>query len=628
MSVASDELIAESSPLQGAEELLHLLLHCTDTGICRVDVEGRCAFINRAGAEMLGYAEEEVLGATMHSLVRHQAANGSPYDPAECAIQNAIRLGGCIRSKYEEFRRKDGSSFPVEYSCFPIRGGSVDGAVVTFHDITERKRREEELHALNAALENAVEGISRIDKEGRYVSVSAAYAKALGYEPEELYGMHWKLTVAPEDLEQTRAAYERMLATEKAEAEVRVLRKDGSALFKRVVMVKVAGRHGEFLGHHCFLEDITEKKKAEQALELQIERMPIAYLLFDADFRLMDWNPAAERIFGYSKAEVLRMGPPFEKILHDGDWNHIKALLARCRAGDMSAHSVNQNRTKDGRTITCEWINTPMIEDDGTFSGVVSLAYDITERKCLEDQLRQSQKMEAIGQLAGGVAHDFNNLLTIIIGYSEMLLESLSSDDSAREPVEEIRKAADRSAALTRQLLMFSRRQVQEPVVLDLNEVVRDTERMLQRVIGEDVQLATILDSQLGRVKADPGQLEQVLLNLAINARDAMPTGGRMTIETANVHLTDDYARAHPDVRPGPCVRLKVTDTGVGMTDEVKLPLFEPFFTTKSEGKGTGLGLPVVHGIVRQSDGHIEVESKLHVGTSFLIFLPRTQESE
>ncbi len=268
----------------------------------------------------------------------------------------------------------------------------------------------------------------------------------------------------------------------------------------------------------------------------------------------------------------------------------------------------------------------PLRDKQGSVVRWFGTCIDIDDLKRVEDEFRQAQKLEAVGRLAGGIAHDFNNLITVIQGCCEVLLHTMSADDRGRELVEEIHRAGQRSAALTRQLLVFGRKQVVQPRVLDLNETVANAEKLFRRMIGEDVRLETVLRPLTGRVKADPGQLEQVLMNLVVNARDAMPTGGRLTIETADAELDEEHARLCPGVEPGHYVALSVGDTGCGMSEEIKARIFEPFFTTKEPGKGTGLGLAVVHGIVRQAGGHIDVDSKPGQGTTFKVYLPRLEE--
>ena len=494
-----------------------------------------------------------------------------------------------------------------------------------------------------------------------------------------------------------------------------------------------------------------ERDEALARLQTQNERMPLARITFDAEFHITDWNPAAEGIFGFRKEEVLGREPLDLIISREVLARVGEERMRRLRTGDMAVHGVNANVTKDGRTITCEWFNTPLLDADGRFTGLLCLAQDVTERVAAQETLRlrdraiqavtqgilitdasrpddpilyaspgferltgyaapeivgrncrflqcpetdpatvaqvrqairegrpcaveilnhrkdgthfwnalsispimdaegrvthfvgvqaditerrrleaqylQSQKMEAVGRLAGGVAHDFNNLLTVIQGYGAMLLGSLGPDNPSHELVGEMTRAGERAAALTRQLLAFSRQSVLAPRVLDLNAVVLDLEKMLRRVIGEDIDLAANLGPALGRVKADLGQIEQVLMNLAVNARDAMPTGGKLTIETRNIEVDEDGARRHTGLRPGRYILLAVGDTGHGMTPEVQARIFEPFFTTKEKGKGTGLGLATVHGIVQQAGGHVGVHSRPGAGTTFQVYLPRVEE--
>ncbi len=371
---------------------------------------------------------------------------------------------------------------------------------------------------------------------------------------------------------------------------------------------------------------LQEHERAEQAVRdsearyrLLFESSPHPLWVYDLEsLAFLAVNDAAIQKYGYSRSEFLAL--TIRDIRPPED---VPALLheAHQERNTLDSPGLWRHRKKDGTIIHVE-ITSHQLLFEGRLAKLV-LAHDVSESKKLEQQLRQAQKMEAVGRLSGGVAHDFNNLLGVIIGYSEVLQDRLPTGEPHRRHVEEIKKAGQRAASLTRQLLAFSRQQVLEPKVLDLNAIVLDVERMLRRLIGEDIELTTSVDPDLGRVKADQGQIEQVIMNLAVNARDAMPEGGKLTLETANVELGEDYADHHPLVAPGPYVLLAVTDNGMGMDAETQAHIFEPFFTTKEPGKGTGLGLATVYGVIKQSGGYIWVYSELGQGTTFKIYLPR-----
>jgi len=339
--------------------------------------------------------------------------------------------------------------------------------------------------------------------------------------------------------------------------------------------------------------------------------------------RLLACNPAFARMFGFASVEEamrlnLASAYPSRQALY--------AFLDQLKQRGRLEYHEEELRRQDGELLRVLENAVGHFNERGELVEIHGFLVDETERWKVEGQLRQAQKMEAVGRLAGGVAHDFNNLLTVILGYSELALAGLPQDDPNYPLIMEIRKSGERASMLTRQLLAFSRKQLLQPTVLDLNKLVKDLEQMLRRLIGENIEVVTALDPSLGRVKADPGQIELVLLNLAVNARDAMSTGGKLILETANVELDDSFARRNPGATPGDYVMLAVSDSGVGMDDITKAHLFEPFFTTKDPGKGTGLGLATVYGIVNQSNGHISVHSEPEKGTTFRIYLPRVEE--
>jgi PAS domain S-box-containing protein len=371
------------------------------------------------------------------------------------------------------------------------------------------------------------------------------------------------------------------------------------------------------------LEDLERVEKARHEertrLGVLIEKMPTVIWTTDADLRFTYHTGAALEAIGLRPEDAL--GKTLFQYFGTEDPNfpaiaaHRKALAG----GTLSFELEWQKRSFDCYV-------QPLRGPRGDLIGVIGVALDVTDRKHLTDQLRQSQKMQAIGELAGGVAHDFNNLLMVVKGHAQLLLDRMPKEPSLHHSVQQMEKAADRAASLTRQLLAFSRKQVLQPRVLDMNDVVTSMIKMFSRVIGENIEMAFVPGAKLGRTKADPGQIEQVLLNLVVNARDAMPNGGRLTIETSNVQLDRSYAAGHVAIEPGPYIMLTVTDTGCGMDAETQSRIFEPFFTTKESGKGTGLGLATVYGVVKQSGGYIWVYSEVGCGSTFKIYLPEVTE--
>jgi PAS domain S-box-containing protein len=339
------------------------------------------------------------------------------------------------------------------------------------------------------------------------------------------------------------------------------------------------------------------------------------------DGKITTWNPAAERMFGYLSPDAI--GKSVGMLVRRDHPEERARILATIKSGSRVDRYETEWVGNDWRRVDVSVSVSPIRDAIGSTIGAAIVARDIADWKWLQSQYRQAQKLEALGRLASGVAHDFNNLVTVISGFSELLLMQLAPTDSRRSLVEEIARAGERASALTRQLLVFSRQQVVTPRELNLNDIVAEVEKMLRRLIGENIEFTTVLDPGLEQVESDAGQIEQVIVNLVVNARDAMPDGGKLRIETANVQLDSAHARAHPMARTGQHVVLVVSDTGIGMDAQTRSQVFEPFFTTKPLDKGTGLGLSTVHGIVKQWGGHITVDSELGQGTTFRVYFPR-----
>ncbi|MFO0880317.1 MAG: PAS domain S-box protein [Gemmataceae bacterium] len=526
------------------------------------------------------------------------------------------------------------------FGMFVAVGGIISWLSETLH----RARRDVEKHLLQVkqaernalaseqrfreAIEEAPVPIMLHAENGAILAISRAWLEITGYTREELQTVEDWLTRAytPQELPRVREVVAQLYHHKgrRDEGEFAVQTRwpgqvriwdfssssldrlpDGSALI--ISMAK----------------DVTDRVKVEQEihrLQKAVEAAASGIVITDVKGTILWCNQAFTRMTQYTPTEAIGQNPRVLKSgKHSEEFYHT--LWQTIQRGEVWRGHLH-NRRKDGSYYDEEMTITPVFDAAGTITHFIAIKQDISERLHLEDQLRQAQKMEAIGRLAGGVAHDFNNLLTVISGFSELVLNTLPPSDPRRESLKLIRDAGERATGLTRQLLAFSRKLVIEPTLLDLHTILQDTEKMLRRLIGEDIVLSSHLAAQHSFLQIDPGQLVQILLNLAVNSRDAMPKGGQLTFRTSNVDVGGDQASIYPDVKPGLFLRLSVCDTGCGMTEEVMQRIFEPFFTTKEVGQGTGLGLPTVHAIVQQAGGFVQVESEPGQGTTFHLHFP------
>ena len=646
----------------GAPQLA-LLLDAVQELVAVLTPDGCVQFANRAFEQVLGFRIDLLLGRTLQRMVLD-----SDIAVLRRAFNEVLAKPGAMYSDRCRFRTSTASWRWLQFhfqNCSEESG--IEGILFRATDVTDVHRMEEErqvnsevVHALNETA-NLDQLLTRIHDALKQILPAENFFVALHDEKTDTF--HFPFLVdeydtapPPQKVGRSCAAYvfrtgqaklipqtafDRLAAAGEVElvgspspAWLGVPLKTPTATIGVLVVQHYQDENAydqrdlefmESVGGHIALAIARrraeeELRRNESILSLLFEQNPLAIWLYEiATRQFLRVNQAAVELYGYSAEEFESMTlsgihPPSQR---NRDYESAK------RPGEPEFWL---HQAKDGRTFEVELISHEL-EYAGKRVGL-AVAQDISERRHLESQLRQAQKMEAVGRLAGGVAHDFNNLLMVIKGHSELLLNALDPSDQITRKIEQIDKSADRATALTRQLLAFSRRQVLQPQVMNINSTVEEMGKLLPRLIGEDIELIIHADKALGNVRADASQMEQVIMNLAVNARDAMPNGGKLVIETANANIEQSYTASHPLMKPGAYVQLTVTDNGIGMDAETQAHIFEPFFTTKEKGKGTGLGLAMVYGIVKQSGGFIWVYSELGKGTSFKIYLPRVGQTE
>lgn len=615
-----------------AEDLLLFqsrLLDAVEQSIIATDPNGIITYWNKFASNLYGVSPDEAVGRNVLEITPAIAAQDEAAE-----IMSRLKRGESWSGEFL-VRRQDGTTFSAYVTDTPLfdENGAIAGIVGVSTDISERKHREKAIRESEDRYRDLVEHsrdlICTHDLDGLILSVNQVAVNAMGYNPEDFVNKkNIRHILAPEVRGQFDDYMERIhrdgfatgfMAVQTSSGERRIWEYHNTLRTEGVSKPIVRG-----MAH-----DITESRRAEEALREReewfqgiFEGSKDAIFLVGASSRFVEVNQAACDLTGYSREELLSMSIPDlheeedRKAFHD----YFDSIM-QGRALTSAAMILRKDRKK----IPVEFSNRSL-----TFRGIPVMhttARDVSDRRRLEERLQQLERMEAIGRLAGGIAHDFNNLLTAILGYSELLLGRLDKNDDIRRDIEEIEKAGTRAAALTSQLLAFSRKQMVHPRIINLNSVVTDLMNMLQRMMGKNIELVIDLDQSTGSVKADPDQVERIVINLANNARDAMPDGGKLRIETRSVVLDVIESEEQGGMLPGSYALITVTDTGKGMDQEILSHIFEPFFTTREPGKRLGLGLSTVYGIAQQSGGYISVHSEVGKGTTFKIYLPRVDET-
>ena len=615
--------------LRKINEELQAVIHASPVSIVVYDRDSIVKLWNPASEEIFGWSAAEATGKFLPFI---------PEDKIEehIEIRGRALQGERLTGIEARRKRKDGSSIDVRGSTAPLHDseGRIAGVMAVFMDITERKRSEEALHEsmelMQYIVRNDPNAIAVYDRDLHYLAVSNRYLLDYNVKEEDIIGKH-HYEVFPEMPQRWKDVHQRcLLGAVESEDDDYFERPDGSVTYNRWECRPWYRSGGEIGGIITYTEVTTERKMAEKALKESearyrhlFDNSPVGMISVDTEGRILEVNQPLLDIIDSPSAEATKRINMFElpQLVESG----ISDAFRSCMTTGESALKEFPYVSTWGKQSHLRIVLTPVTNREGTIWGCQATVEDITQQRALEEQLRQAQKMEAVGTLAGGIAHDFNNLLHIISGHAELLDMELAERKLKFGELDAIRQSAHRGADLVKQILTFSRRIDVKFESINLNEEVRSTERLLYRTIPKMIEIDLRLEEGLDRVRADSTQIEQMLINLAVNAKDAMPEGGRLAIETRNVNLNEHYCKSHAEIVPGQYVLLKVSDTGHGMEEDVRQHIFEPFFTTKGLADGTGLGLATVFGIVKMHGGHITCESEVGRGSTFSIYFPAAE---
>jgi len=666
------QMSRETAARSGADEEIQAFLESAPDAAVIVDAQGQITIVNRQTEKLFGYSREELLGRPVEMLIPARHRSGHILHRAQYAKRPRVRPMGVTLDLHGV--RKDGTEFPVEISLSPMQGPAGLRIFSTIRDVTRAKRTEEEMRQARNELESRVQertaelaaairdlkteveqhqqaeqalarerdrakryldvaevALLALDRSGTITRINLKGLRILGYGEKELVGQDWFATCMPRQRrDEARRIFSRFLNGQPLEyMELPVVTKAGEerlVAWHNTILRDVAGN---IVGTLSSGEDITEQRRSQEAMKRLaaiVESSEEAIISGTLDGTIVSWNAAAEKLYGYSASEAI--GQPVTMLMPPENAKAVPGILRKLKRGEHIHGMETVHVTKGGRRVNISMTASPVLDDQGKPIACATVARDITGRLKLEQQLRQAHKMEAIGRLAGGIAHDFNNLLGVILGDSELLLADGRIGGPARKQIEEIKEAGERAATLTRHLLAFSRQQMLQTRILNLEPILSGFKNMLQRLAGEHIALELVLAPDLGAVRVEPNQLLQVMMNLVVNARDAMPQGGSVRIECTNVTLGSAFAASNPGILPGPYVQISVTDNGPGMDRDTLARIFEPFFTTKEGGQGAGMGLATAYGIIEQFGGSIWAHSEPGKGATFHIFLPRIDDAD